>query len=155
MPIATLQLLISLLTQEVTLLEQELAQQTAVVATTTPIIFPQEIFTPEVTPPQPILQNAPITPTVYVPAPTPLPQTTAWIEVNGATGTVEFKPGTYSGTESWGSTNATSCTVGGGDWSGNFGTSGTRGTGLISKTPTTLSITCDNDASSSVTVITQ
>jgi hypothetical protein len=98
---------------------------------------------------QPILGDAPTEEAT--------PVTTAWIEVNGQTGTVQLASGTYAGQESWGSTNADSCTVQGGQWVGNFGTSGEKNTGLFTHNTTTLSIDCtgDNDASATVTVITQ
>lgn len=145
--------LIKALTQEVTLLEAELAEQQAVVSTTyTPPVVPIQ---PDISPSlgsespvvQPTLGDAPVSTT-----------TTAWIEFNNQTGTVVLPPGIYQGQLSWGSTNTTNpgCGIlGAGGWAGNFGTSGTKTSGGWIPGVHIITLTCNGNPkiTTSVTVI--
>ena len=89
------------------------------------------------------------------------PITTAWIKVNGQTGTVTLASGTYGADITWGSSNALAepygCIVGLPGASGALGNSGESVTGLFQHSNWPVSIQCQgayNDASATVTVIT-
>lgn len=156
--------LIASLQKEVVLLETELTQQQAVVATSTSemVVRTEPVYVPPayISPIQPILGS--VSPkTIEVPAPPIPPVTIAWIEVNGETGTVTLASGTYGGDITWGSTNALSepygCILRLPGAIGALGNSGESNSGLFTHQSNIVSISCTgqyNDASSSVIVIT-
>lgn len=143
--------------QSISSAANQIAEEYTAVHAETPA---SSLYTPIET--QPILGSASVPVAVHVPPPPTPPLTTAWIEVNGQTGTIILASGTYGADITWGSSNAlpepNGCTIGLPQSGGVLGNSGESTKGVFQHPTNTVSILCKgqyNNASSSVVIITQ